>query len=175
LLAGTAVSNSSASVYTATSVGKDGIFRTGGGTPSVSSVGFELTGLDAGTYNVYVLTRQTNTTAAHSQIAYVSAATTAGDFNYAAYTSKTVSFANEAASVTAWVEDANYLKFTITLANTTDVLNLAVTGPVGTAERRGFLNAVQIVPVPEPMAAGMIAISAGVLGLARPRRRPSNN
>ena len=74
------------------------------GTPSVSSVGFHLSGIGAGQYDVYLLMRQTNTVVAHSQIGYVSTAAAAGNFDYSAYASKTVSFgAGDTPATSAWV------------------------------------------------------------------------
>lgn len=169
-LVGTAVN---AGVYAGVvdnaSVGKDGIF-TGASSGSGRSVGMRLAGLAAGTYEVYVLARQTNI-ASSTQTAYVSASSLAlnvnNEFDYNGYASQTVSFSSATAHTTAWEEGSNYMKFTVNLTEG-QFLNVAVTGGAGDA--RGFLNAVQIVAVPEANA-GALALAIGGMFLLVRRRR----
>ncbi len=147
-------------VYANSSVGKDGIFT--GASGNSRSVGLQIGGLAAGTYDIYVTGRNTNISAAHVQNFYAGASAS-GDFDYAGYSTKGLSFGNLATSQTAsWSEDANYVKLTVTLTSG-EFLNIASIG--GTGEARGFLNAIQIVntsAVPEP---GTFALLAGLLGL----------
>jgi hypothetical protein len=159
-------SSVSTGVYAGTSVGRDGIF-TGSSNASTRAVGFQLAGLTTGTYDVYVLARQTNT-GATSQIAYVGASGTSGDFDYSGYANQTVAFTGNTHNVTSWVEGANYMKFTLNLT-TGQYLNLAVAGVTGDA--RGFLNAVEIVAVPEAHAGALLLGAAGMLCIIRRRRR----
>jgi hypothetical protein len=146
-------------VYAGTSVGKDGIY-TGSGGGSLRFVGFQLGGLAPGTYEIYLTSRNTNTSNAYSQIAYVGTSATAGDFDAVTLSlTGSLSYANGSDAVLSWEVNENYLKFTVTL-NPGDYLNLAVSGGAS-GERRGFLNSVQIVAVPEPSGILLLGL-AGV-------------
>jgi len=151
-------------IYAGSSVGTDGIFTSSSG--NSRAVGFQLSGLAIGTYDIYVTARNTSSNANYTQTAFVGTSA-AGNFvlNGPGMTSETLSFANGSSATSAWVEDANYLKFTVTLG-VGDVLNVATLG--GGGESRGFLNSVQIVAVPEPAIATMLGLS-GVLFCFRRR------
>lgn len=155
----------SAGIYAGTSVGTDGIFTSSSG--NSRAVGFQLSGLGAGTYDVYVTARNTSSNANYTQTAFVGSSASAGNFalNGAGMTSETLTFANASVFTSSWIEDSNYLKFTVTLG-AGDVLNLATLG--GGGEVRGFLNSVQIVAVPEPAISVMLGLS-GVLYCFRRR------
>jgi len=159
----------SAGVYAGNSVGKDGIFE---GTGSeVRSIGFQLSGLAAGTYDIYLTTRNTNTSAAYTMTSFA-ANGTAGNFDHASYTSRALTYLSGATAATgAWVEEGNasenYTKFTVTLA-AGEVLNVAVAGDA--VQTRGFLNSAAIVAIPEPGSATLLAFGLGTLGLCRRRR-----
>lgn len=149
-------------IYSGTSVGKDAIFS-GTGT-EVRNLGLQVTGLAAGIYEVYMVTRNTNTNIGYSFTSFAGAGTAGSNFDYvndAGYTSATLTYVNAAAAPTTWIEDGNtnenYVKLTVTLA-AGQALNLAVQGD-GTNQTRGFLNAVQIVAVPEPSSA-LLAFAA---------------
>lgn len=151
-------------IYAGTSVGTDGIFTSSSG--NSRAVGFQLSGLAIGTYDIYVTARNTSSNANYTQTAFVGTSA-AGNFVLGGpgMTSETLSFANGSAATASWVEDANYLKFTVTLG-AGDVLNVATLG--GGGELRGFLNSVQIVAVPEPAISVMLGL-AGVLVCFRRR------
>jgi MYXO-CTERM domain-containing protein len=156
-------------VYGGTSVGTDGIFH--GSSGNTRAVGFQLTGLAAGTYEIYVTARNTSTAAANSQTVYVAGGTALaanGTFDFSGYTSQTISYTGSTDVNANWVETDNYLKFTLTLT-AGQALNLAVIG--GSGENRGFLNSVQIVAVPENSAGLLSLAAAGVLFSIRRRRR----
>jgi len=152
----------SGGIYSDTSVGRDAIFS-GSGT-EVRNLGLQVTGLAAGIYEVYMVTRNTNTNIGYSFTSYAGAGTAGSNFDYindAGYSSATLNYVNAAPAPTTWIEDGNtnenYVKLTVTLA-AGQALNLAVQGD-GTGQTRGFLNAVQIVAIPEPSSA-LLAFAA---------------
>jgi hypothetical protein len=156
-------------VYLGTSVGKDAIFGGAGST----AVGFEMGGLAAGTYDVYITARNTSLVAASVQNIYVGVTSSLGDFNYSGYATKSLSYANAGAGTTAWTENANYVKFSVSITSG-DYLNLATLGGA-TGELRGFLNSVQIVstgaiPEPSSAAAAAGAVALGCVAFGRRRR-----
>jgi hypothetical protein len=153
-------------VYAGTSVGTDGIST--GGSGNVRYVGFQLGGLAAGTYDIYLTSRNTNTGSAYQQIAYVGTSDTVENFDALKLSlTDSLSYANAADATSSWQLGENYLKFTVTLG-AGEYLNLAVVGGA-TGERRGFLNSVQIVAVPEPSAVLLVGL-AGTGFLFRRRR-----
>jgi hypothetical protein len=158
-----------AGVYAGNSVGKDGIFEGTG--LEVRSIGFQLSGLAAGTYDVYLTTRNTNTSAAYSMTSFA-ANGTAGNFDHAGYTSRVLTYLSGTAAATgAWVEEGNasenYTRFTVTLG-AGEVLNVAVAGDG--VQTRGFLNSAAIVAIPEPSSVTLLAFGLGTLCLGRRRR-----
>jgi len=164
-------SGSNTGIYAAGSVGTDAIYS---GTNSVAStVGFQLSGLAAGTYDIYITARNTSrddATSGYAQVVKVGISTSSGNFDYNGYSSKTLTYAGSLNSG-AWSENVNYLKMSITLTSS-DVLNLAVFGTG--ADLRGFLNSVQIVntsSIPEPSTYAVLAgfTALGVVGLRRRR------
>lgn len=161
-------------IYAGTSVGTDGIF-TGSTNLTGTSVGVQIGGLAAGTYDVYIAARNTSraSTSNYSQAVAVGVSSVSGNFNYSGYDSRTLSFTNAASPIatSAWADGSNYLKFSVTLSSD-QFLNLAVHG--GGEDMRGFLNAVQIVAtssaIPEPSSVAVLG-GAAVLGVAALRRR----
>ncbi|HSI07719.1 MAG: PEP-CTERM sorting domain-containing protein [Rariglobus sp.] len=158
-------------IYATGSVGTDAIYS---GTNSVlNTTGFQVSGLAAGNYDIYITARNTSrddATSGYGQVVKLGTSTTSGNFDYNAYSSKTLTYAG-ATSSTAWVENGNYLKMSITLTSG-DFLNLAVYGTGG--DLRGFLNSVQIVntsTIPEPSTYALVAgaTALGVIGLRRRR------
>ncbi|AHF92329.1 glycosyltransferase family 1 [Opitutaceae bacterium TAV5] len=147
-------------VYSGTSVATDGIYV--GSSSGTRSVGFQLAGLAAGTYDIYITARNTNLSGSQTQNLYVGTSSVASDnFNFTNYATESLTFSSNTVSTTAWVEAgkgeaANYVKFTVTLSSG-DILNIASQSSV-----RGFLNSVQIVAVPEPATVALLA-GLGVL------------
>ncbi len=157
-------------IYAGTSVGKDGIYLA---TSGARAVGVQISGLSAGTYDIYITARNTSLSSAHVQNLYVGTAS-AGDFNYTDYaaTSQQISYLDSTDATGEWVPAGNpgdnYAKFSISITSG-EVLNLASIG--GTGEARGFLNSVQIVStIPEPSTYAILA-GAGSLLVAATRRK----
>lgn len=164
-------------LYSGTSVITDGIFN--GSSGNTRAVGVQIGGLSAGTYDVYVSGRNTNTSATNTQNFYAGVDTSAGNFTFAetntttaasGYTTAAINYVNASSGATLWAQGSNYVKFSVILTSD-DVLNIAALG--GAGEGRGFLNMIQVVnttPVPEPAAAAALAGLLG-LGAAAFRRR----
>lgn len=152
-------------IYASTSVAKDGIF----GTSTLRYLGVQVGGLPSGTYDIYVMSRNTNTSNAHTQTAFVSTSLTGGDFTAGGQTATQTILTTAAGAdgnQSAWEQNANYTRFTVTLA-AGEYLNIAVNG--GGSENRGFLNAIQIMEVPEPSTA-LLGSLCGLFLMARRRR-----
>ncbi len=163
-------------VYTNTSVGRDGIFVGGSGSDS-RQVGFQLSGLGAGLYEVYLTGRNTSTASSNTPSFRVGTTDVAGNFTFTGYDVQTLRYsAGIDSSTAAWAEAGagigvngeNYVKFTVAL-NEGDYLNVVVSGSFG--ESRGFLNAAQIVLIPEPSALLLIGCGLGMLALFRRKHR----
>lgn len=138
-------------VYEDASAGRDAIFS-GAKFDRSRAVGMQVTGLPAGDYVVYVVARSTNMSQPHTQRVYVGIASASGDFDFASpsYIMRPLSYRHGIDATDSWVEDANYVRFAVTIT-AGQVLNLASIGD-DRNERRGFLNCVQIVPAPTPLA-----------------------
>jgi hypothetical protein len=156
-----------------TAVGRDGFFGGGTATGTGAAIGLRLDGLAAGAYAVYVMSRNTNSNASSYPMHVV--ATTgapAGTFDFATL-SRLIQSNNGYAAATysgeygAFLEGQNYVAATVTLA-AGESLYIAADGGSDSIDRRGFLNAVQIVPIPEPSVALLGAL--GLLALAFRRR-----
>lgn len=148
----------SSGIYTGTSVGKDGIFTTT--TPGANNlVGIKVGGLAAGDYEVYFVGINTSLASTHQSPMdfYLAATSDVGTFATAGLTPDATTLYTAAGNV-EWTEGASYGKFSISLA-AGEYLVLVADGTG--IESRGFLNAVQIVQVPEP---GVMALSL-MLGL----------
>ncbi len=164
-------------LYADSAPGRDGIF-TGSNSGNSRFVGAQIGGL-AGTYDIYITGRNTNTSAGHVQNFYAGKSSSAGDFDPTGAgflpSIAITYFASPTTQNNQWTGSGgllNYAKFTVTLGSG-EFLNLAVRG--GTGDARGFLNSVQIVNtsiIPEPSAFAALA-GAGVLLLALVRRRRS--
>ncbi len=151
---------------------RDGIFTGGSGT--ARSVGIQIGGLTAGTYDIYITGRNTNTAGGHGQNFFAGKSSAAGDFDHSALSSRSITyFAAPTTQNAQWSgsgELTNYVKFSVTLTSG-EFLNLAARG--GINEGRGFLNSVQIVntsPIPEPATAAMLT-GFGALGVGLMIRR----
>lgn len=159
----------STGVYADTSVGKDGI-STGSGT-ALRAVGFQLSGLATGAYDIFITARNTSLSGALTQNLYVGKAASAGtSFDFTGYATQSLAYANSSAATGSWSEGANYVKFSISIT-AGEVLNLASFGAAGT-DQRGFLNSVQIVSaIPEPSSFALFGGAAALLFVAGARRR----
>jgi hypothetical protein len=158
-------------VYSGTSVGRDAIFSGTG--LEVRNLGVQITGLSAGIYEVFMVTRNTNSNQTYSFTSFAGAGTAGANFDYVndgGYVSDTLDYVINAAPASTWIEEGNpnenYVKFTVTLA-AGQALNLAVQGDA--LQTRGFLNAVQVVLIPEPSSA--LLVMGALLPLALRRTR----
>lgn len=149
-------------VYAGSSVATDAIFSGASKTDHLAA-GIQVGGLAAGTYDIYITARNTNTSAIQKQRLYAAATAGASTFDFSGYIQKTLSFTSTQSA--SWMENSNYVVLSVTLA-ANQVLNIASLGLVGDGdEARGFLNSIQIVnttAIPEPSA---FAFLAGLLGL----------
>lgn len=144
-LTGTSVNSG---VYAGNSIGRYGIFSNSTANNVDSNriaLGVQISGLAAGTYDIYTLTRNTNTIGGQTFAVHLGTSSTAGDFDFSGYSNESITMSTGATE--AWADNSNYLKQTITIA-AGQFLNIAVDGTA--TQTRGFLNALQIVAVPEP-------------------------
>ena len=153
-------------VYAGTSPpGKDTIFN---GTAN-SNLGVQVTGLAAGIYEVFIHSRNTNSSQTYSQTNFVGTGTSTTSFDYASYASETLSY-TASTSTGSWVEEGgtgeNYTRFLVTIG-TGEALNIGIEG-VGD-NGRGFLNSIQIALIPEPSSAIMAITALIPLTLRRKR------
>lgn len=172
-----------ASIYgnnrtTSSAVGRDGFFGGGAATTTGAAIGLRLDGLAPGDYLVYVMARNTNSNAngtgdiPGSMNIYAGTGAESAAFAFSSLTpygqgNNAFTNAAYAGQFAQFSDGENYVGFSVTLGED-ESLFLAVDGANGTVERRGFLNMVQIVAVPEPSLA-MLG-SLGLLALLRRRR-----
>lgn len=153
----------STGIYGGTSVGRDAIFLT-----NSWAIGGQVTGLAAGTYDIYLTARNTTyNTNDYKQTAYAGAGVAGSNFDYSGYFNSTVTYLKTSTAPNSWVQGETYMKLTVTLSEG-QALNFAVIGENAGAVDRGFLNSLQIVSVPEPSAA---LLGIGALGVMAVRRR----
>lgn len=159
-----------------TAVGRDGFF--GGGTSAAGdAIGLRLDGLAAGDYLIYIMARNVNTdvTSAPMNI-FASAGTSANTFDFSALTGSTEAntgypSATYAGQYNTFQAGENYIALNVTIGSG-DSLFLAMDG-ANTADTRGFLNMVEIVPaaVPEPSTWAMFGMGIFTLGWVFKKRR----
>ena len=156
-----------------TAAGRDGFFGGGAATTNGAAIGVRIDGLTAGDYRVYVMGRNTNTNTASSPMRIYSTVTTAGStFDFSLATAMTqansgyasVGYANQ---FNTFVNGENFVAVDITVASGSSFF-LAVDGGNTAVDRRGFLNVIQVVSVPEPSTALLGAL--GLLFLVRRRK-----
>lgn len=150
-----------------TSSARDGIFTNTSGQAAIT---MQVAGLPAGQYAIYYIGRNTNRGVSdnYTQTMYAAASSSTGDFNYSGYSADVITYGTTASNsnITTWVLGQNYAKLNVTLTSGQN-LNLAFIG--AGVEGRGFVNALQIAPVPEPATTGLALL--GAIGLASRRRR----
>ena len=137
-----------------------------------TAIGMRVDGLAAGDYQIYVMSRNTNSNAASvPQFLYATTGASSTSFTFSAVTAATqanTGFANtDPTAYNAFDEGENFVLINVTLA-AGQSLFLAADGATS-GETRGFFNMVQIVSVPEP--AITLLGSLGLLSLLRRRRR----
>lgn len=165
-------------VYSGNSPAKDAIFDKGGS--GKRGVSLQISGLDAGTYDIYYVGRNTNLAIAtgqqYTQTMYAGTSAATGDFDFSGYDSSVITYtsaSNANNGQSTWVLGENYAMLTLTIGQG-EVLNLAFMGDG--VEARGFLNSLQLVSdsptIPEPAAFSLLAIGcASALGYRGLRRR----
>jgi hypothetical protein len=155
-----------------TAAGRDGFFGGGTATGTGTAIGLRLDGLAAGEYIAYVMARNTNSNAAsYPMNLYSSVGGTSTSFSFSALTAEVQSNPSYASAgysgqYNSFVEGENFQAISFTIA-AGESFFLAVDGGNDAVDRRGFLNALQIVSVPEPSVA--LLGSLGLLFLFRRR------
>jgi hypothetical protein len=168
---------SAASIYgngnnsTNSAVGRAGWFG-GGSAAAGNAVGLRVDGLAAGDYRVYVMARNTNSNAATAapMNLYTTTGAISATFDFSALSpvvqANTTYPTSNPTAYDAFADGENFVTFDLAL---TAGQSLFLASDGGTAgETRGFLNMVQIVPVPEP-SVGLLGL-AGLVPLLRRRR-----
>ncbi len=156
-------------IYAGDSVAKDFVFQSA----NDFATGFQITGLAAGVYNVYVVARNTAATAtpvAYPTNVFVGAGTAAGNFDFSTLSSAALT---NTASTTTWVAGDTYVQIQVALG-VGEVLNVAVQGAGSGANGRGFINAAQIALVPEPATLSLLGLGVA-LCMGRRRRDSASN
>ncbi len=134
-------------------------------------VAAQITGLSAGTYDIYVTARNTNIPSDASQFA-VDTGIAASSFDFSSATIAGMSNADPAPN--SWIAAENYNVIRTTLTSG-DALFVAINGAVGN-DTRAFMNSIAVVSVPESsevslwMAASMLLIVFGLNFRSRFRR-----
>jgi len=133
-----------------------------------SNIGMQVSGLAAGTYNLFVVGVNTNSSTPVSETFF------AGDTGSSLLTSSSYNFtslplsateSNSGISTSTWVAGTDYQELTVTIANSGDILTLVAEGGGTTA-----LNMLEIVAVPEPRTWAELAFGAFVLFFVVRRR-----
>ena len=155
-----------------TAAGRDGVFGGGTATGTGAAIGMRLDGLAVGDYVAYVMSRNTNTNAAsYPMNLYSSVGAASGSFSFSSLSAEVQSnpayaSAGYSGQYNSFVEGENFQAISFSIA-TGQSFFLAVDGGNDAVDRRGFLNMVQIVSVPEPSVAPLGAL--GLLLLFRRR------
>ena len=153
-------------IYSGTNPGRDGIY--GNGSSASRYVGLQLGGLAAGLYEIYITGRNTSLAGASTMNFFIGTSASAGNFSFAGMHTEALSYVNVSTpSTAAWVEDVNYVRYTINLA-AGQYVNIATLG--GGGDLRGFLNSFQIGQVVIPEPSSILLMLVGFLGVNRYRR-----
>ena len=147
-------------VYGDGSVGRDGIFGING---QGQSLGIQVTGLKAGTYDIYIVGRNTNISDSVAK-SYAVTGAAGVNFDFSGPTPVTINYSNLTPTA-SWQDGVNYSHHTVVVAEGS-ALNIATQG--SGVENRGFLNSIQIVQqIPEPAVA--VLLIPGLLAMRRRR------
>lgn len=160
-----------------TAVGRDAFF--GGGTSGAGdAIGLRLDGLAAGDYLIYVMARNANSDVTSLPMnIYSAVGLSAGTFDFSSLTASTEAntgypSATYAGQYSTFQDGENYVGLNVTIGDG-DSLFLAVDGAGGT-ETRGFLNMVEITPVPEPSTLALSGMGVTALLLTFRKRLPTD-
>jgi hypothetical protein len=155
-----------------TAAGRDGFFGGGTATTTGTAIGLRMDGLAAGEYVAYVMARNTNSNAvSYPMNLYSSVGGTSTTFSFSSLTAEAQSNPSYASlgyagQYNSFIEGENFQAISFTIAEGQSFF-LAVDGGDDAVDRRGFLNMVQIVSVPEPSVA--LLGSLGLIFLFRRR------
>jgi PEP-CTERM putative exosortase interaction domain len=157
--------------------GRDGFFGGGASTSDGAAIGLRIDGLAVGNYVVYVMARNTNVTssAANSMNIYSFVGAFSGTFDFNSLDPVTevntnYASAGYAGQYTVFTAGENYVAINVSIGEGQSLF-LAIDGAILDIERRGFLNMVQVVAVPEPAELSMlVAAGLGLLVLVRRRK-----
>jgi hypothetical protein len=153
------------SLFADGTAGRDGIF-TGNNNDGYRTLGVQISGLAAGTYDLYLTgfnTNQSSPSDANTFYVSTAAALGASGIDYTSFDSEKVNYVGTVdfgPSITTWTDGSNYAKFTVTLG-AGDTLTLLSIGSAD--ENRGFLNSLQIIQIPEPSIWFLLVGGGGVL------------
>lgn len=140
---------------------------------NTTALTLQITGLAAGTYEIYYVGRNTNRNVTndtlYTQNIFGAVATSDADFDWSGFSSSaTITYPMTATpNTTTWVQGETFAVLTLTVSGPSDYINLAFTGTGG--ETRGFLNSLQFVAVPEPSTYAMLF--GGLVALVLIRRK----
>lgn len=158
-----------------TAAGRDGFFGGGGAKSDGAAIGMSLTGLAAGNYQVYIMARNTNSNdTSYPMNIYTSVGAASETFDFSALSGTTQSNVGHASGdpyigqYKNFVNGENYVQISVTITEG-QTLFLAVDGGDNSIDRRGFLNMVQIVQVPEPTACVLMSGAWLFFGFRRRR------
>ncbi|MDB6078952.1 MAG: glycosyltransferase family 1, partial [Akkermansiaceae bacterium] len=134
-----------------------------------TAIGMRVDGLAASDYLIYVMARNTNSNAIAAPInLFASAASSSNTFNFSGLTpaqqaNSVYPAGDDTTAYNSFIQGENYVVMSVSLSPGQSLF-LASDG-ASPAELRGFLNAVQIVAVPEPSA--LLLSTLGLLAFVR--------